>query len=191
MKRFLFLLSLAAITCFAAPSSAAEAPKYRSLRDIRSAIQIEIPPEWDGIWSGTDSTFDCQGNLTDFDETELDTLCGGVDLLEIADSPVVLDCTGSADATTIDVTCTGLQQVFEDCEASYLVVIDGERSGENAVVTFEVQVTISGSGVGCEFLPDQCFRSKSVATRIAPAPQTYCQTPTLPSTWGQIKGHYR
>src|SRR5437773_4796146 len=37
---------------------------------------ITVPPEWDGIWTTADSTYDCTAGFTEY-STGKDTICGG------------------------------------------------------------------------------------------------------------------
>jgi hypothetical protein len=191
MSRFAtpFLLFVA-LVCSAVPASAT--PRHLSFRDaFRLAQNIKIPIEWDGVWDSLDSLYDCNDVLQEV-EMSRDTLCGGAEFNSLeTGSPVVFECTGTADANSADVTCTGFAQVAEDCEVHYSLHIVATRTGETAHVVTESSITYVGAGLGCDFLPDECTRTRAIASRVSPAPTDYCSTPTLPSTLGRIKAHYR
>lgn len=163
------------------------------LSDIMKAagLEITVPPEWDGIWSYTDSTYTCAGQLQGV-STGLDTLCAGQVLdTESEGGPENLDCTGSATATTLEYTCTGSEEIFEDCTATFTVTADGTRTGDSYVSEVIVDITYAGTGFGCDLVPGTCLRTVTHATRLGPAPPSYCVTPTEKSTFGRVKVMYR
>lgn len=162
----------------------------RQLVITRAAATIVVPAEWGGIWTVTDSTYDCSGVLQSV-ASSTDTLCPGEPAFDPQQSPVQIDCTGSADATTIDVICTGTSEVFPDCEASFTSSLQGTRSGETYFVVSTTRIEYSGTAPECDFLPDFCMQVNSHATRTAPAPVAYCQTPARPTSWGTLKVRYR
>src|SRR5213593_1854942 len=69
-------------------------------------ISVIVPPEWDGIWTTQDSVYTCEG-VFQGSSTDADTICGGKDYSPSGPMNITLVCTGTANATTIDVTCTG------------------------------------------------------------------------------------
>lgn len=156
----------------------------------RAGVTIVVPPEWGGIWTVTDSTYDCEGALQNVEASE-DTLCPGEPAFDPQQSPYPIDCTGSADATNIDVTCTGSAELFPDCQANFTSTLRGTRTGESYFVVSTTEITYSGSGTGCEFVPPFCMQINSHATRTGPAPVAYCQTPARPTSWGTLKVRYR
>jgi hypothetical protein len=153
---------------------------------------ITVPPEWAGIWAYTDSVFDCSGALQNVDTGQIDTLCAGQSVYVAEEGgPQSFDCTGTADATTVDVTCTGSEPVFEGCDAVYVVELTGTRTADTYTATSTLNLTYSGTGEGCDLIPPFCQRVKTVATRTGPAPEPYCSSPTRETTWGQVKARYR
>lgn len=152
---------------------------------------ITVPPEWDGIWTTQDSTYDCTTGLIGT-SSGADTLCTGQVFTEAAaGSPVTLSCTGTADATTYHVTCSGSADVFTDCQVTYDIQIDGTRSSESFRSVTTTTATYSGTGTGCNLLPGSCTRVVTYGTRTGPAPAEYCLTPAKRTTWGQLKMSYR
>ena len=51
--------------------------------------------------------------------------------------------------------------------------------------------TYTGTGKGCDLIPDGCSRNVSEGTREGAAPIAYCTTPIRRSTWGRLKTIYR
>ena len=162
----------------------------RHLATTRASATIVVPVEWGGIWSVTDSTYDCAGVLQSVESTS-DTLCPGEQTVDPQQFPGTFDCTGSADATNIDVTCSGTSELFPDCSSTFSSSLRGTRTGENYFVVSTVEVTYSGTAEGCDLVPGYCLQVNSHATRTAPTPTEYCQTPVRPTTWGNLKVRYR
>jgi len=140
-----------------------------------------IPSAWSGIWSFNDSTYDCGNPVPTNNSTGLDTLCTG-DSLDVEG----YDCSGTADNTHFDMTCTTTQPVFGGCNLLVTLHVVATRSGE----TYDATTTLNGvaSPPGC--FSDICIITNTHATRIAGEPPQ-CQTPVLPSSWGSIKSLYR
>lgn len=149
-----------------------------------------IPPEWAGIWTFTDSTYDCGGELLSTD-SGTDTLCSGKPVLVDDASPYQLSCTGSTTATTADVTCTYTGEIFPDCTVTLSVEFHAVRTSNSYVATGTTSQQYAGTGKGCDFLTDSCTRTVTYGTRIAGEPTAYCATPVLPATWGSVKSRYR
>jgi hypothetical protein len=159
------------------------------LRHARAAVIA--PVEWDGIWNTVDSTYTCLGVLQSTSAGS-DTICGGKDYTPgTYGSGLSISCTGSATPTTIDMTCTGSGAVFTDCNANYTAVIHGDRNNDTYHLVSTVNVTYSGTGLGCNLLPPSCSQVDSWGTRTGPAPPAYCATPAQKSTWGVLKVRYR
>ena len=152
------------------------------------APATKVPPEWDGIWSRTDSVYDCTGSLQST-STGLDTLCGGKDI----PSPVGINytCTGTADATSIHMTCTYDYTPFPDCTGHSESVIDATITGGTYYSVTRSNTSYSGTGFGCNLLPPVCTVIHVHATRTGAAPAAYCASATVPTNWGRIKELYR
>ena len=150
-------------------------------------LTVKVPAEWSGIWSFTDSIFTCVPVLKST-STGFDTLCAGTSFLG---QTIGFVCTGTATATTIDLTCTWNRDVFPDCQASTVITIKGSVTGDtyNSVTT--TNTTFSGTGTGCDLLQPICSIVHEHATRTGPAPAAYCATAVLPTSWGKIKAIYR
>ena len=157
----------------------------------RAGATIVVPPEWGGIWTVTDSIYDCAGVLQSVEASQ-DTLCPGEPAQQDPQQfPGTIDCTGSADATSIDVSCTGSSELFPDCMMNFTSNLRGTRTGETYFVVSTTELATSGTAEGCDLFPGFCTQINSHATRTAPAPVAYCQTPTRPTTWGNLKVRYR
>ena len=181
-------LLVCALLLGALAASAADASPFAA--GPRSIVQggITVPPEWAGIWQSTDTTYDCNG-VFQSTSTTLDTLCAGV-TFDVPDDPDI-SCTGSADANTYTQHCTGTTEVFPDCIATFDIETHGTRTGDTFFSVSVFSTTYAGSGKGCDFFPDMCQQFNSHSTRIAPAPQKYCSTPVLGTSWGKVKSQYR
>ena len=194
MKRLAAVLLVAsAVLVLLADAAAARIPRspFQLMQIARTAADpFKVPPEWDGIWTSTDSTYDCNGFFQQV-ETSEDTLCSGAVFLDPADISGDVECTGSFTATTINLTCTAVDTLFEDCYGTFTYNIHGTRSGNTAFLVLTFSTTFDGTGEGCDFLPDDCTQTNTHATRSGPAPPVYCATPTAPSTWGGVKIRYR
>ena len=148
--------------------------------------EIVVPPEWAGIWSYSDTTYNCQGQVVGTN-SGLDTLCAGVRF----DTDPSVSCTGSADGNSYQQHCTSSGEVFPDCNYTIDVQTHGTRTGDSFFSVTVFTATYSGTGKGCDQFPDQCQQINSRATRIGEAPAKYCATPAEQTTWGQLKSLYR
>jgi hypothetical protein len=147
-----------------------------------------VPPEWDGIWVTTDTVFDCTGGIMAVSASS-DTLCGGKTIPVPGGINYV--CNGTADATTMHVTCTYDYSPIPDCQAHSVIVINGTMTGNTFSDVDSNRTTFSGTGFGCDLLPPICSVTHIHGTRTGPAPAAYCATATFPATWGKIKEMYR
>jgi hypothetical protein len=157
---------------------------------IPTGGSVTVPPEWAGIWTTTDSVYDCNDVLTSTSTGE-DTLCAGeIYSAEATGSPIVPDCQGSATATTVHVICTGTGAIG-NCQADFTSVLDGVLTADDYRNELTISIVISGSAPECAFIPGFCNRIVTYGHRTGPAPPAYCATPTKATTWGQVKILYR
>jgi hypothetical protein len=179
MKRLSLILMLPVSMFLMGSAEASYVPQ-----DIVKAAraQVAAPLEWDGEWTTVDTVYTCQGA---FQSTSPggNTICGGTDYTPAG--PVPLTCTGTADATTIDLTCTGSGLFFPDCDANYTVVTHGTLTADTYFMVSTVNIAYTG--IGCSGLPPTCVQVNSHGTRTGPS----CVTPTRRSTWGELKIRYR
>jgi hypothetical protein len=120
LRRVFVLLGFVSVVA-SAPALAEDAPRTFS-NILRAATDVIIPPEWDGVWQSTDSTYDCTSGTLKNTSSGLDTLCGGKPILATNQGGgIQLSCTGTAGPTAIDVTCTGTTNVFPGCDAEFTV----------------------------------------------------------------------
>lgn len=190
--RFLVAVLLMSVVSVTGQSASAAEVKLR-FSDVVSAagLEITVPPEWDGIWSYTDSMYTCEGELSNV-FTGFDTLCAGQMIdTDPGGGPENFECTGSVDGTTLQYECTGSEEVFTDCTGNYSITASATRTGETYVAETVVDISYSGTGLGCDQVPASCFRTVTHATRNGPAPSAYCVTPTESSSFGRIKVMYR
>ena len=156
----------------------------------RTYGSIEVPPEWAGIWTTTDSTYDCNRVFQDV-TVQNDTLCTG---MIVYDTPpkgdFQIDCTGTSDGNEIHAVCTG-SSFFDPCTIDYYFKTDGTRTADSYSTETRIEITASGPANPCDFFPDNCQINRSHGVRIAPEPTAYCATPAEASTWGQVKSRYR
>jgi hypothetical protein len=187
MKTLLSLFALAILFVASAPALAATpfTNPHMLLRSMGGSIPV--PTEWDGLWTTTDSTYECTGELTDT-SAGVDTICAGqIFSFDSGDPTIQFDCTGSADATTYTFDCTASGEVFPGCTFVQEFHVEATRTGD----TFysEAVMTITLTGAECAMVI--CDRFVSHGVRTGPAPTEYCATPARPSTWGQLKTRYR
>ena len=191
MKRLLLaFLMLAPV--LVATSARADVVSDRMQQIVRQArAAIVVPTEWDGVWTSVDTTYSCAGAFQNT-STSTDTICGGKDYSPAdSGSPVTFDCTGTATATTYDMTCTGSTEIFPDCTSDYTITVHGTLSGGTYFMVTTLQVNYSGTATGCDLVPPTCNQYNSHGTRIGPAPTAFCATPTKQATWGRVKSIYR
>jgi hypothetical protein len=144
-----------------------------------------VPAAWAGIWQFADSTHDCGSSIITETSVEVDTLCTGE---PVGNSGPGIDCSGPVDDTSVNVTCTYTEVIFEGCDVTLQQTIAGTRTGD----TFYVEMTFSTTYVptGCASLPDECTVTEITATRLAPEP-TPCSTVVVSDSWGRTKALYR
>ena len=188
MKRLAAVLPLLALLLWIVPATATP-HVTRVLHALGSSIIV--PPEWDGVWTVVDSTYDCSGAIK-MVTTGNDTICAGQEFsLSSADNPYPLECSGTATATTLDATCTGGATVMTDCRLEIATQVDAVRNGNSYRSVTLWQESYVGTGFGCNLLPASCERSVRLGTRISPGPSGFCLTATRRSTWGRLKMLYR
>jgi hypothetical protein len=191
MKRFaLPLLLLTSVSLFGSAHAGTGGPTGEQLKQmVRSTVVV--PVEWDGTYDTVDSAYICEGALQST-STAMDTICGGKDYSpNQSGSPVQFNCSGSANATTFDMTCIGSTDVYAGCTAYYTVVTHGTLSSGTYFIVSTINVTYSGIDPLCSYYPPSCNQYNSHGTRTGPAPAGYCSTPTRRTTWGQVKFFYR
>lgn len=188
MRTVLAVIAFAAGMLPTPGAGALEPPTFYRIFALAGG-SIDVPPEWEGVWSTTDSTYMCGGPLFSVGGG-LDTLCAGTPIGDDGSEPDIM-CSGSADATTINVTCTYSEPIAPDCVAELTVTITGTRTSDSYVAHSVTEVAYTGSGAPCDLLLDSCQRRSTRGTRIGPAPAAYCATPVSRSTWGEVKLKYR
>lgn len=152
------------------------------------STSIPIPAEWQGVWTGQDTSYDCSPMTFRSASTETDTLCAGQNVTYPGGLPFPIDCSGTGDANAVHYTCTGSGQIIPGCTATINVTTDVTRSGDTfyAVTQSSVQYT----GAGCLGIPNSCTISHTHGTRINDG-VVACATPAQPGTWGRVKATYR
>lgn len=193
MIRFATLVVLLFASALLPGGASAEPPRAglkQALGLISATGAVVVPQEWGGIWTAVDSTYDCTGAF-DFVSGSTDTICPGTPIIDTGGIPMQFNCTGSADANTVDVTCTGSYEIVPDCVASFVQTMHGTRDGDTFFMVSNTEVTYSGGAFGCDLTPATCMQINSHGTRTAPTPIEYCQTPAVPTTWGKLKLRYR
>jgi len=191
-RSFLFTILTASllVSIFAASADARLRPVTRGSSPGGIQGEIVVPAAWSGIWSYVDSTYDCTGSLMNVD-TGLDTLCTGQSADPGEGEPFPLQCTGTVDDDSIDMTCVYVDDPIEDCTLTFTIELLGTMSANSYVLTNTFSMEYEGTGKGCDFFPDQCQRTVTRATRIAPEPAAYCATPVDVTSWGRVKSQYR
>ncbi|MGH7724488.1 MAG: hypothetical protein ACREOU_03590 [Candidatus Eiseniibacteriota bacterium] len=189
------LISACAVLTLSAPEAQARSATGVKFPTIGQALRAlgtpaTVPAAWSGIWSSNDSLFICVQATPLFVSSSLDTLCTGEEINQ-TDPEFTYDCSGTADDTNVNVTCTGTwvpDPKSPGCVANIEAVMVGTRTGDTSVI-FVTANTVYAPPF-CAGLPDQCIQLKSVRTRTAPEPVD-CGTPALPTSWGKVKAGYR
>ena len=190
MKKLATTLFLFSIALLATAGNASANPPINA-QDIRRLLGggPTIPDEWAGIWSVTDTLYNCPNSFLST-STGLDTLCIGMEFEPPEQDPsFTFDCTGTITATTINQTCTGTGD-FSGCTVNFVITIVGTHSPTSYDRTTTINATYSGPPP-CDTYPPQCFIINSHGTLADPKPESYCDTPAEPMTWGKVKGIYR
>jgi hypothetical protein len=194
MKRLaVILLLVSASLALLVDAAAARLPRspLKLLQiGMAAADPYKVPPAWDGIWTSTDSTYDCSSALTGV-EVSVDTLCSGAVFFDPNAITGTVDCTGSFTATAINLTCTGVDTILTGCVATFTYEIHGTLSGNDAFLVTTITTTFDGPAPECAFFTDDCTQVNSHAHRTGPAPSAYCTTAARPATWGEVKIRYR
>jgi hypothetical protein len=151
------------------------------------STSIPIPPEWEGIWTAQDTSYDCSPMTFRGVSTETDTLCAGQVLTYPDGETFTIDCNGTGNATTVHYVCSGSGEIVAGCTATIDVTTDVTRSGDSFYSVSTIQTTYTGA---CFGLPNSCTISHTHGTRISSG-TAECATPTKPSTWGGVKATYR
>lgn len=175
---FLALLFAPATALAAKPAPA------RMSHMLRDAVGPTIPASWAGIYSYTDTTYDCETLAVTGTDADNDTLCA-----ESSFEDSTFTCTGTATETDADLTCTYSFDLFPGCSATVTGHIVATKSGDQVASTFTITTVFTPTG--CAFQPDQCEKHSRRMTRILPPPPTCPTTPTQPATWGRLKIRYR
>jgi len=158
---------------------------------LAAAEDFFVPPEWAGIWNTNATTSICGGGVIG-SSADTDTMCAGAPLLVPGEEglPLTFSCTGTVDATTVDVTCTGSTELFPDCQQTITIEYDIVRIDDQYTSTVVMTTTHAGTGVGCSDIPDNCIETEGTGTRVAPAPGTCPQSQVTSVSWGVIKTLY-
>lgn len=191
MKRWMFApAAVLAVALMGATTADAATPAPRSIRDVLRMLggPTPVPQEWDGVWTSEDSIYICDGPLQ-LAIAQGDTICGGT--VYDPGSATPLDCTGTATATTIDMTCTGTSELFPDCQSTFTIHTVMTRTDDTYHSVTTISTSYSGTGEGCDLIPPSCQRIVSNGTRTGPAPADYCVTPVRRTNWGRLKSIYR
>ncbi len=174
--------------CLALAVTAAQAAPWHSPVGRTPSSTPVVPVAWSGIWSYTDSLYDCSGPVLLAVTTGLDTLCTGssYDVGETGD--LVISCDGTYDDTSADITCTAQVPTFPGCTATFTIRSISARTGDSYSTVTTANTVFPPAG--CGPLPNTCTQTNRHATRIAPEPPV-CATPARPASWGSIKSVYR
>ena len=148
---------------------------------------VPVPHEWSGVWSTIDTTYDCDLNYKTTTAGQ-DTLCTGQEVFPPGGQSFSIDCTGTANSTSVHMHCTGSGEIIAGCTENVDITIDAELSGDSYYAVTVDNITFTGPY--CIGLPNQCLVNHSHGTRTSAEPAT-CATPAQPSTWGKLKANYR
>jgi len=178
---------------FVAPAALAGENPAKVQSDLRTLAHATsstpVPPEWSGVWTVTDTIYDCLGSVQSTPPPESDTLCTGAEVVPPGQNDY--SCTGTADATTYSIACTGTSELFPNCNGNFTLETHGTRTGDDYFSVTVIQVIYSGSDPSCSLIPPSCNQINSHGHRTDVAPADFCSTPVTGRTWGQVKVLYR
>ncbi len=185
-----------ALMCAGASVTQAQTPPKFTLSDALAKLagnDLEIPPEWAGIWQIDTEVFQCGSSTPLATSSDNDTLCTGMLVFNPEDEDfeqeIDFQCEGSVTSTSGSYTCSGSFPVDEDCTAFMSIESNLTRTGESYTAVSTVTISYEGTSMTCGFLPDQCTRSETTGTRIAGEPAS-CQVPVETIRWGTLKAIY-
>jgi hypothetical protein len=180
------LLSLVLMLVHPSQSSAASKPIRSLKQSLHQLGDVTVPAAWAGIWTVSDTMKLCgvPGPIIPV-QTHSDTMCAG-DVIT-GDETVTYTCSGTATATTVDMTCTGSSDDGNGCVGDYTETLHGTRNGDDALLTYTINVVYTPSG--CQ--DDGCIELVIAMHRTAGPPAECSITPTLKTTWGKLKKRYR
>lgn len=190
MKRFVTSVFLACLFLLqGAPADAAGA--WPSLPEQFKFLGggDPVPVEWEGAWTVIDTMYQCTGQVMNVFTSD-DTLCSG-EVFYADTTATNFICTGTSTATTINLHCTGSNEVFPECNGNFDITIVGTRTADTYFTVFTSSTTFSGTGKNCDLFPPQCIQINSHGTRTGPVAPGYCSTPAFQTSWGKVKSQYR
>jgi len=150
---------------------------------------LVVPQEWAGIWQSNFTVYDCDSGFELFSDAQLDTLCTGTPFIVDGDDDIEFICTGTVDATSVDIECSGSTIVGPDCTMEMVWTTVGTRDGDTMTSTTTLTMTQVGSG--CEGPTVFCTRMETTGTRIGSEPEECGFAPVDVTDWSTIKGLYR
>ena len=179
--------SVSLVSLVPRPAAAADAPRLDLGHWLAAAGSTTVPAAWAGVWSFEDDDYDCDTNMLLSSDVSADTLCTNEQIFE---DPGVAgwSCSGTVSDTSIDINCSGSEEVDTGCTLDFVYTLTATRVGDTLLATVTIGRTFTPTG--CGFLPDFCLRTESTGTRIGPEPPN-CTTAVAPSTWGRTKSQYR
>ena len=150
---------------------------------------LVVPQEWAGIWQSNFTVYDCDSGFELFSDAQLDTLCTGTPFIGDEGDDIEFICSGTVDATSADIQCTGSTVVGPDCTAEVVWTMVGTRDGNSMTSTTTFTMTQEGSG--CEGPAVFCIRTEMSGERIGSEPEECGFAPVDATDWSTIKGLYR
>jgi len=191
LLRLIGLTALVVVLATPLPAAAGELPQL-SLSGILGALDDPVlPDEWGGIWDIDIDLRLCGSPTILFSDSETDTLCPGASVdagdSDPDDPTIIMECTGTATATRLEMTCT-FSQVVEGgaCTINSVITYEADLNGDSYTAVVRSESTVSGT---CIDQGDFCGESTITGTRVGPAPAS-CATPVELSTWGTLKSRY-
>lgn len=187
--RRVILLSVLPVALVVGTAAAGPAPhKVHDIIRMATSFAV-VPREWEGVWTVVDSDYSCEGAL-DRTGTDSPTVCAGTEFT-VTSPTATYTCSGTWDATTLDMFCTGTGQPSSTCAATDTIWVKATLTGDTFLEVVTDHFAISGPECG---IPEtDCYLIRVHGTRTGPVPAGVCNptTPTKRSTWGEIKVLYR
>jgi hypothetical protein len=149
---------------------------------------IPAPAAWAGVWRSEAVISFC--GFGEFQRYTIeDTVCTGDPIFLFAEIGDHIECTGSIDDNSVDISCSGVRDLTPTCTEYYSQEFSGTLNGDNA--EFMVTVSLAYEGTDCFGAEDFCTETVTTATRIADEPSGCTTTSAENVNWGTLKTLYR
>ena len=152
------------------------------------AAQVTTPDEWEGIWTFTNVTRDCDSGDIISQSTSTEPLCAA-EVVDFTgnDEDFPGECIGEIGPNGGTLSCTGSQELPGGfCSLDFAADIEVTVSGDS----FSGVITLNLSYEGlCGPVTDTCTETTVTGTRVGPV-TSECSVPVDNLSWGAAKARY-